>query len=720
MLLLAIFVVVWFAFDLGDLVGSGLGAADHDALSASADAALAGTDEGAATGPGLQGSPGGSRTQGADGAGGLSPLAAIVAAGGAEQVPLGALPVHGRVVDARGHASSEVKITVLGPAGREVFTTDADGAFNHALVPGRYRVLLEGGKDGSLYLPGFLVDGTLEEIEWALRPTASAVVILTSAGVGLGGQTITAQLVAGDTGATPLLRREATTNFDGSARIDDLAVGEYRFEAKLEGGLLVSETKRINQDTTVTLKLGARVTLTGQVRAGDAEGPPVEGALVTLSVSQGRNAGDARLEALTDGDGQFTLEVPRGRASSIRVEADGFADWPGTRWDGPTGRAMRKLRNPAPVHLDIVLTAGGSLTGRVLDTDGRPVPGVEIEARLQRQSALAGSGTSGDEGQFAIANLAGGRYDLAIGTDGVLPANGQNLQVDVPRQAGGTVQRDLVVIAARRVTGTVMIDDQTPAIGAHVWLFGGGSVLRSARQSGRTLETWTDTSGRFALFDVPADRGVTVRAKLRDQEADPYRLPDDASGDGLLLVLAPTSIVSGRVLDQRTGQPIARAAVYLRPGKVGPGGRNQYRVNTNAEGRYTIYSVLPGEWTIFAAKGGYLAAKQETITLERAGDRTVDLELDPGIVLEGTVVDERGRPLVNVQVVASPEGNGPRASGANTRTDRSGAFRVSGLAYERSWRLRAATGGRTPAVVGGFTRPDSRIRLMLEPVAPKR
>ena len=31
---------------------------------------------------------------------------------------------------------------------------------------------------------------------------------------------------AGDTGATPLLRREATTNFDGSTRIDDLAVGE--------------------------------------------------------------------------------------------------------------------------------------------------------------------------------------------------------------------------------------------------------------------------------------------------------------------------------------------------------------------------------------------------------------------------------------------------------------------------------------------------------------
>lgn len=718
--LLAIFVVLWFAFDLGDLMGGGLGADDHDALSMSADAALAGTGEGSATGPGLQGRPGGARPEGAEGAGGLSPLAALVAGGSVEQVPLGALPVHGRVVDARGHASSDVKITVLGPAGREVFTTDADGAFDHALVPGRYRVLLEGGRDGSLYVPAFLVDGTLEDIEWTLRPTASAVVILTSAGVGIGGQTITAELVAGDTGASPLLRREATTNFDGSARIDDLAVGEYRFAAKLEGGLVVAESKRINQDTTVTLKLGERVTFTGQVRAGDAEGPPVEGALVTLSVSQGRNAGDATLEALTDGDGRFTLEVPRGRASSIRVEADGFADWPGARWDGATSRAMRQLRNAAPVHVDIVLDAGGALAGRVLDADGRPVPGVEVEARLQRQTALAGSARSGEEGEFAIANLAGGRYDLAIGTDGVLPANNQNLQIDVPRQAGATVRRDIVVIAARRVTGTVMIDDQTPAIGAHVWLFGGGSVLRSARQSGRTLETWTDTSGRFSLFDVPADRGVTVRAKLRDQEADPYRLPDDASGDGLVLVLAPTSVVSGRVLDQRTGQPIARAAVYLRPGKVGPAGRNQHRVTTNAEGRYAVYSVLPGEWTIFAAAGGYLAAKQETITLERAGDRTVDLQLDPGIVLEGTVVDERGRLLPNVQVVASPEGNGPRASGANARTDRNGAFRVSGLAYERAWRLRAAVGGRVPAVVGGFTRSDSRIRLVLEPVTPKR
>ena len=92
LLLLAIFVVVWFAFDLGDLVGGGLGAADHDALSASADATLAGTGEGAATGPGLQGSPGGAQTQGADGAGGLSPLAAIVANGHAAQRWLAASP----------------------------------------------------------------------------------------------------------------------------------------------------------------------------------------------------------------------------------------------------------------------------------------------------------------------------------------------------------------------------------------------------------------------------------------------------------------------------------------------------------------------------------------------------------------------------------------------------------------------------------------------------
>lgn len=719
-MLLAIVVVAWFALDLGDLAGGGVDGDDHDALTASLDPALAGTDEATGTGPGLRGNPGGARPAAGDVSGGVSPLAAIVAGAGGAAVPLGALPVRGRVVDARGHASSEVTITVVGPAGREVFTTDADGAFDHALVPGRYRVLLEGGRDGSLFLPAFLVDGTLEEIEWALRPTASVVVQLTSAGVGLGGQTIIAELVADDAGAAPLLRREATTSFDGSARVDDLAVGHYRFHAKLDDGLVIAEDKRVSQDMTVTLKLAARTTLTGQVRAGDAEGPPVEGALVTLSVSQGRNAGDATMETLTDGDGHFTLEVPRGNASMIRVEADGFADWPGARWDGATKRAMRQLRGAAPVHMDVVLVTGGALVGRVQDADGRPVPGVEVEARIQRQQALAGSGTSDEEGGFAIANLAAGRYDLAIGTDGVLPVTNQNLQVDVPAQAGATVRRDLVVLAARRVTGTVMVDDQTAAIGARVWLFGGGSVLRSARQTGRTLETWTDTTGRFALFDVPADRGVTVRAKLRDQEANPYRLPDDASGDGLVLLLAPTSTVSGRVVDQRTGRAIPRAAVYLRPGKVGPGGRNQHRVTTNAEGEYAVSSVLPGEWTLFAAASGYLPATQQTITLERAGDRTVELELDPGIVLEGTVVNGQGQPLQGVRVVATPEGNGPRASGDSARTDRSGAFRVSGLSYERSWRLRAAVNGLVPAVVGGFTRPDSRIRITLEPVTPKR
>lgn len=648
---------------------------------------------------------------------GLSPLAALVtSAAGPVAASTGGVPLHGRILDAQGRRASEVQVTFRRDGQDVTFTTDADGAFAQELPPGRYQVLLEGGRDGALYLPTFLVDGTLDALEWTLRPTASWVVVVEREGSGVGQVRVRARLLPGDE-EDALFAREATTAFDGSVALADLPLGRYLIEAWPGDGLLLYQERTLKGDETVTLKTAGLVTFRGAVRAGEDDGPGVAGAALTLELAAARHAGTARVEGVSGPDGRFELQVPRGNVGSITVQADGFAPWPWAREDRASMRALRQLRGTEPVELTIVLRAGGGIAGRVLDADGRPVPGVEVEARLKRQTAPAGSSVSDGEGRYALGTLAPGDYDLAIATPGVLPAVEQKLRVRVPSDATAPVPFDVGIIASRRVTGTVTGADGAPALGAHVWLFGGGAVLRSARQAGRVLETWTDAAGRFALFDVPSDRGVTVRASLRDLQARPYHLPDNASGDGITLALAGTATLRGTVSDERTRQPIRGAIVYLRPTPVG--GRNPLQARTDAEGRYELSSVLPGTWTILPAAGGYLGGTARTLTTVRDQELTQDLELDPGIVLEGRIVDEAGRPVRRARVTASNEqAEGPRAAGATARTGDDGTFRLTGLAWETTWRVRAWAAGRTTVTLGGFGRPDSRIHITLPQLVP--
>jgi len=55
----------------------------------------------------------------------------------------------------------------------------------------------------------------------------------------------------------------------------------------------------------------------------------------------------------------------------------------------------------------------GSITGRVIASDSRPIAGARVEAR-QAGGALAGNATTDDTGQFRIVNLAEGSYSVTV------------------------------------------------------------------------------------------------------------------------------------------------------------------------------------------------------------------------------------------------------------------------------------------------------------------
>ncbi len=191
--------------------------------------------------------------------------------------------------------------------------------------------------------------------------------------------------------------------------------------------------------------------------------------------------------------------------------------------------------------------------------------------------------------------------------------------------------------------------------------------------------------------------------------------------------------VSGRVLCADTQHPARFAQVTLVPAtNGGDGDRGRMAVGrTDLDGRFTINNVPPGDYFATADLTGYMdnapavrnalregsAAPDAIATVPRvqvsAGGAAVQLSLERGAVLAGSVQWDDGSPASGVQVSAQPASatgnqalagpqNGPGFGlgrpgnfGSGGQTDDRGHFRLSGLA-PGSYVLRASVQSPLP------------------------
>ena len=149
-----------------------------------------------------------------------------------------------------------------------------------------------------------------------------------------------------------------------------------------------------------------------------------------------------------------------------------------------------------------------------------------------------------------------------------------------------------------------------------------------------------------------------------------------------------TGIVRGRVTGAN-GVPLRGAEVRVRD----PNGRENRLVTTDEEGRFEVGNLVPGSWTVSAAKGGFLTQQYgqrgpfsapQTITLTAGQRATANFMLQRGGAIAGRLYDEYGDPVAGarVQVHRLRYERGRRAllsAGVGDQTDDTGAFRVYAL-----------------------------------------
>ncbi|MEZ5404076.1 MAG: carboxypeptidase-like regulatory domain-containing protein [Bryobacteraceae bacterium] len=186
-----------------------------------------------------------------------------------------------------------------------------------------------------------------------------------------------------------------------------------------------------------------------------------------------------------------------------------------------------------------------------------------------------------------------------------------------------------------------------------------------------------------------------------------------------------TGTIEGRVVDAKTGAPLRRANVMLRPflsgsantaGVMAAASEAPYGATTGEDGKFRISLVDPGAYRLTADRRGYSAAAygargrspMGTSLRVDAGARLqgIDVKLLPQAVIAGRVVDEEGEPMDRVQIQVLERrfirGKAQWAPVGYGITLDTGDYRVAGLRPGRYW---VSALLRTPA---SMSRPPRR------------
>jgi len=413
---------------------------------------------------------------------------------------------------------------------------------------------------------------------------------------------------------------------------------------------------------------------------------------------------EAARVAKTDAEGRFRLEPERaGLYELLGIAKSGFLPFSAELGASPVTLVAKPGSGIGQITL--LLDPAVEYRGRVVDPKGAPVEGASIRVvggdDLEMGSEAFESKLSTDtRGEFSFR-----APDGAIVEARKVGFGPGRARVDASVQ----LSRRLVVKLAplreedtHRIRGRVVGDDGEPR--GDVAVVAKLEPENPAAEIGRLPErARSGSDGAFELgglapgkYSLLASDGVSAPASLRGVPTD---------GSPLVLVLASGASLSGRVIDQDSGQPLVAFSVILFE-RHGPLSLAAVRALTvfDADGRYVLDRIRPGRYVVtFGAKGYAPGFDRE---LEIQGETRADAALGRGASLHGVVRDEKTHaPIEGAKVSLegrAPGGEATTALLALSVSDGAGRFELTGLAPgERS--IFAAAAGHHARVLGGFS-----------------
>jgi hypothetical protein len=505
----------------------------------------------------------------------------------------------------------------------------------------------------------------------------------------------------------------ARARVDGGFQLR-LPPGESTCLAAAAPGYVAQRATASGAGTPWRIKLARALDLAGSVV--DAAGRGVAGARVT---AQALGGGEPVAPVTTDPSGRFRLRaLAAGLRYRLDVLAAGYAKasvlapalGAGPR-EGAPGR-------PAPPELRIVLAAGHSVVGKVVDRAGQPVPKIEVLAIAAREAAhlppqellrwdLGDSRvrTSSDAaGVFELLHLNPGKIRLVAGGPGYIAAEWPELQI--PAAGSRTDAGPIVLEASAAIEGLVVDRHGAAVVDAEVWLSPSapGHGTDDLRQFGRGMgddrvTASTGPDGRFHVAGLRRDLTFEIVVRHPDHALARARGVKAPTREPLRIELQQGGKLTGLVTDS-SGQPVFGAEVRLESGQRGdlPFFQPRYGVPviTDTKGAFLLSGLEAGTFDLDVTAAGYRPARRGRIEVSTARENApIDVALDSGSSLSGRVGDAAGRPFPGARVTADPLLTGDiwghmlrMRNPMTAAADAGGRYAISGLEPGR-YRVRA-------------------------------
>lgn len=464
------------------------------------------------------------------------------------------------------------------------------------------------------------------------------------------------------------------------------------------------------QPTTAAKREGV---LQGRVTEAKSDPPlPIKKALVVVRRAQEPGAG-----AYTDAKGAYRLRVEPG-AYAVSVERDGFVTDPSAEPKTVTVQAGQSIDD-----LDLQMVRTGSISGRILDSDGEPMPRATVQLISIRDKSgrtLQTVGTN-DRGEYRIFQIAPGKYRLSATyqpyfeqreiklqtPDGTaqetyattfFPGTSDQKQATVIEVSSGAEQAGFDLQLGR--LRAVRVRGRVSAAGAAPIAIAVGLQPIGSQPSTIPPVLVRDPSGQFELAGVVPGRYILTASALEfNDRVGPSAEQEIEVGqtdlEGIQLTLAPPQEVGGTVVVPDGRQLPAGLMVLLsrreqRNGQRGGIGR------VEPDGSFKIPAVLPGVYDIALGSTGpdddlYVGSIHQGdedilangIRVSAASGDSVQIVLRAnGGTIETTVRTSKGDPLPEAQVVILPDAprRGQMVLQGRCITDARGACSARGVA----------------------------------------
>jgi protocatechuate 3,4-dioxygenase beta subunit len=350
------------------------------------------------------------------------------------------------------------------------------------------------------------------------------------------------------------------------------------------------------------------------------------------------------MESSTDGEGCYSLAgIERGDQYMVVANHPEYAE---------SSVSSLKIKGGVKLEVaDIVMGHGALVMGKVTARGGNPLTGALVEIKDPIRDAFLDEAErkpwkqifTDEAGTYRFENVSMRTFELVVSAEGFATQR-------KPSTASFDVLKEIIV-NFELTAGTFISGYVTDGVGTPMGDVKVEATMVHNKEYSSSGISFSQPDGTFMVDGLV--KGTYVVRASKVEFSDDVKQGIESEASDVKMMLHPRGGVSGHVFDEVTGKPLTQFKVETYQTMRG---RPSRRIKVKEEfkspqGFYRLKDLEPGMYSFTVSADGYANCTSDEVAVVREYELdNVDIYMNRGGELTGTVVDPAGDPLPNVKV----------------------------------------------------------------------